>query len=195
MVRIISPATIMVDNLSPSAGIIKIPSLIFRPGPKAGWVGVPTRRGDCWLPHFTIFGMLNELSGGTESLPPIVRDGRDRISGNVCILLVAYIRWWWRRIRTATWGRCGFTTVILRLGAVCSRDKCCTDRQSGDSGGEGLLNNVSHFHSPISVARGFRDWLAGLRPHLMTENVAVGLTGGCAGTHRVRQILANQLIF
>jgi hypothetical protein len=118
MVRIISPATIMVDNLSPSAGIIKIPSLIFRPGPKAGWVGVPTRRGDGGLPHFTIFGMLNELSGGTESSPPIVRDGRDRISGGGCILLVAYIRWWWRRIRTATWGRCGLTTVILRLGAV-----------------------------------------------------------------------------
>ena len=89
MVRIISPATIMVDNLSPSAGIIKIPPLIFRPGPKAGWVGVPTWRGDGGLPHFTIFGMLNELSGRTESLPPIVRDGRDRISGDVCILLVA----------------------------------------------------------------------------------------------------------
>ena len=77
----------------------------------------------------------------------------------------------------------GAITATAGFSGTSAHGYSCTDRQSGDSGGEGFLGKSVHFHSPISVARGFRDWLAGLRPHLMTENVAGEPTGGCAGAH------------
>ena len=47
----------------------------------------------------------------------------------------------------------GAITAATSFSGTCAHGYSCTDRQSGDSGGEGFLGNSVHFHSPISVAR------------------------------------------
>jgi hypothetical protein len=47
----------------------------------------------------------------------------------------------------------GAITAAAGFSGTSAHGYSCTDRQSGDSGGEGFLGNSVHFHSPISVAR------------------------------------------